>query len=221
MSEQQILTEEGLADTEIEFLRESNAIESEFTDAALEDAKAAWLYAKQHRHTLDLNVILKIHFLVMRRLNTKIAGKWRNCAVTIGGRYCPQESKYFLRKRVQTWLDNCTPTGLGAEEDIKRWHVAFEEIHPFTDGNGRTGRIIMNMQRLKVSLPILIIHVGEEQQAYYRWFLKEWDTFACKKCGAVTKQAFCDACYGSMCRACGRKSYGQDYCNWCWKGRKR
>jgi hypothetical protein len=160
--------------------------------------------------------------MLMRRLNTKIAGKWRvNIAVTVGGRYCPSESKYFIRKKVQDWLDNCrNHTGLGAEEDIKRWHVDFEEIHPFIDGNGRTGRILMNLQRLNVNLPMLIIKEAE-RQAYYQWMKKEWTVFACKKCGAPTKNSFCDACYGSRCKACGRNSYGQDFCQWCWGRRRR
>jgi hypothetical protein len=55
---------------------------------------------------------------------------------------------------------------------IKQWHINFEGIHPFEDGNGRIGRILMNLQRLSVGLPILIIHEGEEQFEYYKWFKK-------------------------------------------------
>lgn len=207
---------------EVEFLRESNAIEGEFSNEALEDAMGAWEYAKSIRHKLGLNEILKIHHFLMRRLNTEIAGSWRvNVAVTVGNRYCPAKSKYFIRKELQEWLDKCkNHTGLGAEEDIKRWHVHFEEIHPFVDGNGRVGRILLNIQRLNVNLPVLIIKDAEKQQ-YYEWFKKQWDVFPCQKCGAPTKQKFCDGCYGSSCKSCGRNSYGQDFCNYCWRGRRR
>lgn len=206
---------------EVEFLKESNAIEGVYSQEALDDALGAWEYAKEHRHKLNLNVILKIHHLLMRRLNSKIAGSWRvNVAVRVGDRYCPAKSKYFIRKEVQDWLDNCRHTGLGAEEDIKRWHVAFEEIHPFIDGNGRVGRILLNLQRLNVNLPVLVIKESERQN-YYQWFKKEWTVFPCQKCGAPTKQKFCDSCYGSSCKACGRNSYGQDFCAYCWRGRRR
>lgn len=207
--------------TEIEFLKESNAIEGVFSEEALEDAIGAWTYAKEHKHEISLNIILKIHHLLMRRLDSKIAGKWRvNVAVRVGDRYCPAESKYFIRKKVQEWLDNCkTHTGLGAEEDIKRWHVEFEKIHPFVDGNGRTGRILMNLQRLNVNLPILVIKDAEKQD-YYAWFREVYDVFPCAKCGAPTKRKFCDGCYGSSCKSCGRNSYGQDFCNYCWRRRR-
>lgn len=207
---------------EIDFLRESNAIEGVYSDEALEDAKGAWEYAKENRHQLNLNVILKIHHKLMRRQNTKIAGKWRvNVAVQVGDRYCPAKSKYFIRKEVEEWLGNCKSfTGLGAEEDIRRWHVGFENIHPFVDGNGRVGRILMNLQRISVNLPILVIK-ADERQSYYAWFREKWDVNPCAKCGAPTKQKYCDVCYGSSCKACGRNSYGQDFCGYCWRGRRR
>ena len=53
---------------------------------------------------------------------------------------------------------------------IKDWHIQFEHIHPFEDGNGRVGRILMNLQLLNEGLPILVIHQGEEQKRYYKWF---------------------------------------------------
>jgi len=56
------------------------------------------------------------------------------------------------------------------EERSKQIHVAFEDIHPFVDGNGRVGRILYNIHRIKLGLPIHIIHEGEEQKEYYKWF---------------------------------------------------
>jgi Fic family protein len=50
-----------------------------------------------------------------------------------------------------------------------RNHVKFEKIHPFEDGNGRIGRILLNWQRVKAGLPILTIY-EKDKHAYYKWF---------------------------------------------------
>lgn len=68
---------------------------------------------------------------------------------------------------MKTWIDNSHTST--TEEHIKRDHIVFEEIHPFVDGNGRTGRMLMNWQRLDNNLNILTIW-NKEKSAYYKWF---------------------------------------------------
>lgn len=52
-------------------------------------------------------------------------------------------------------------------EDIARFHVEFERIHPFQDGNGRVGRMIILKQCLDNNL-IPIIIMASDQEQYYR-----------------------------------------------------
>ena len=54
-------------------------------------------------------------------------------------------------------------------DKITENHVKFESIHPFVDGNGRTGRLLMNWIRIKIGLPILVIKESEKFE-YYKWF---------------------------------------------------
>ena len=58
-------------------------------------------------------------------------------------------------------------------EDILDFHVKFERIHPFQDGNGRVGRLIMFKECLKYNIVPLIIE-DDLKMFYYRG-LKEWD----------------------------------------------
>ena len=51
-------------------------------------------------------------------------------------------------------------------EDIARFHVEFERIHPFQDGNGRVGRMIILKQCLDNNL-IPIIILASDQEQYY------------------------------------------------------
>lgn len=148
-----------------EFLRESNAIEREYSDEAFEDAKMAWIMAVVNGDVVDTPYILGIHRRLLRRLNKPIAGKIRNCTVYIGGDVREQSKEQIIEelKKLCEW----NPKNWS---DIKRWHIAFEKIHPFEDGNGRIGRILMNIQRIKSKLPVLTIHEGKEQFEYYKWF---------------------------------------------------
>ena len=59
-------------------------------------------------------------------------------------------------------------------EDIIAFHVAFERIHPFQDGNGRVGRLIMFGECLKHNITPFII--DEEHKLFYYRGLKEWDS---------------------------------------------
>ena len=166
-----------LSEEEIEFLRESNAIEREYSDIALEDAKDAWALAKRHKGPITLDVIKKIHRQLMKTLNPRIAGNFRKIQVGV------QTSKGFREgvqwQYIEKVLDDLCSSFNNLDNNISRnilnsiikiWHVEFEKIHPFEDGNGRTGRILMNLQRLRLGLPILIIHEGKEQFEYYKWF---------------------------------------------------
>ncbi len=58
-------------------------------------------------------------------------------------------------------------------KDIVAFHVAFERIHPFQDGNGRVGRLIMFKECLKYNITPFII--DEEHKLFYYRGLKEWD----------------------------------------------
>ena len=57
--------------------------------------------------------------------------------------------------------------------NILDFHVKFERIHPFQDGNGRVGRLIMCKERLKYNIVPFIIE-DNLKMFYYRG-LKEWD----------------------------------------------
>ena len=58
-------------------------------------------------------------------------------------------------------------------EDILDFHVKFERIHPFQDGNGRVGRLIMFKECLKYNIVPFIIE--DNLKMFYYWGLKEWD----------------------------------------------
>ena len=154
----------------IEFLQHSNYIEGEYSKRGLEDAKKAWLYAVENRYNFTVDYILEIHKILMKRLRPDIAGKVRDCAVYIGWQLKPKIPEKELIKKLDGWIKSCAPNKKATYETIKKQHVTFERLHPFTDGNGRVGRILMNIHCINAELPIIVIHEGEEQYEYYKLF---------------------------------------------------
>lgn len=150
-----------------EFLHESNKIEREYSVQALLDAMEAWDYAKSIKN-MTVDDVLEIHRLLLQNMNSDIAGKIRNCPIWIG-KMVKDQSEQEIRNDLKAWLQFLFDSQQ-TEEDIKRAHIEFEDIHPFEDGNGRVGRILMNLQRRNAGLAILIIHEGPEQLEYYKWF---------------------------------------------------
>lgn len=70
------------------------------------------------------------------------------------------------------------------EEDIftkiARYHIEFEKIHPFEDGNGRTGRLLLNYELLKNDIPPVVI--SKEERVKYFEFLKNNDSTGLAEC---------------------------------------
>ncbi len=164
------------------FIWESNAIENVKSQEAFDDSYSAWRYIQgqiDNFTKISIPAIERIHSEVMRRLQLDIAGKFRDTDMVVGG-----GGKITGHKEVQSQMENwirlysVIPTFGRASTDegkgliaghIKKAHIAFENIHPFYDGNGRVGRLIMLWQRVVAGLPIEIIYERQKEK-YYEWF---------------------------------------------------
>ncbi len=145
----------------------------------LVDSVNAWSIIEPCKF-LSEHMILTCHHQLMqsrRTLEYWEKGRWRNCPVFIGGKEAPSAMKIF--GLIKAWIEGVNKTvidplilkaSVEAREAVcKHWHIKYEHIHPFIDGNGRTGRIFYNWQRLRLGLPIHIIWEKDKQE-YYKWF---------------------------------------------------
>lgn len=158
-----------------EFLKESNAIERVYDEDSLQQAQYAWEYLIKQKE-MTIGVIKKTHKILMLNLPLQPdeKGYFRKCEVSIGYRF--GLNYVLVPEAIQQWcsdmnFDYKDIADFEAREfQSKAFHVEYEKIHPFVDGNGRTGRMFMNWWRLKNGLPLLVIHEGKEQMEYYKWF---------------------------------------------------
>lgn len=159
---------QGVTPDEMDFLRESNAIEGVYDDASLVHAIEAWVWLRK-QEVMTPKVILHTHQILMRHqpLKVEYIGAFRRIPVWVGGKmgrpWQVIEQEILMQFCFETMRKSPPP-------DWKALHVKYEEIHPFVDGNGRTGRMFMNWTRVKrCNLPVLIIKESERQE-YYQWF---------------------------------------------------
>lgn len=159
-----------------DFLRESNAIEGVFGDGPLIDASVAWQWLMKHDVLCEYE-ILRTHKLLMRAqpIDDKYKGAYRDREIYIAG---IRKDPVMLSQRIASWLSSMNELGPCITQDLSEGlsidlHVEYEEIHPFIDGNGRTGRMYMNWFRIKkLGLPLMIIN-RHETEGYYAWFNKD------------------------------------------------
>lgn len=156
---------------EIEFLNESNKIEGVYDSDSLQQAVFAWEYLKE-QNELNISIILKTHKILMlhKKLPPNQKGYFRREQVWVGGQMGINWLK--IQEAIHEWcLDAMTsiiaPGKNGS--NIRLDHIRFEEIHPFIDGNGRLGRLLMLWERTMAGLPVKIIY-AKNRNKYYKWF---------------------------------------------------
>lgn len=134
--------------------------------------KDAYYYVEdlvKNKSELTENEILNIHSLVlMDRPEAK--GKFRSVPVQILGTIAKPVEPYLIKPSIENLLNwYKEEKELSIPEKIALFHLKFETIHPFLDGNGRTGRLILNFELMKNGLvPINIKY--KERRRYYDAF---------------------------------------------------
>ncbi|MGG1518214.1 Fic family protein [Paenibacillus oryzisoli] len=114
-------------------------------------------------------VIKCIHHLVLKNIDDENAGRYRSINVRISGsQHTPPHFTVLSEKMEQLigWYteqkDHMHPVALAAE-----FHFRFVYIHPFSDGNGRTARLLMNLILMKHGFPPAIVKAANEARLKY------------------------------------------------------
>lgn len=130
------------------------------------------------RPNIELNIenILLLHRMLIGGINDKIAGRLRQNSeyVRIGSYIAPAP------EHVEGLLDDLIDNYLSSHnkyfvDSIGHFHCEFEHIHPFCDGNGRIGRLLVNIQLIVLGYPPIIIRNKGKRDNYYPLFIDYQD----------------------------------------------
>jgi Fic family protein len=125
---------------------------------------------KVSREELNRDIILLLHEMLLGGIDDSIAGRFRKKSeyVRIGTHIAPAPE--HVNRLINELFTNQANDFVSYFLDrVAKFHLDFETIHPFNDGNGRIGRVVINYQLRRLGFPGIII-LNKEKQDYYDAF---------------------------------------------------
>lgn len=123
------------------------------------------------KQSLTVPLILSLHKTLLTNINDTIAGRFRMGKewVRVGNHLGANPA--FVHSLMEELVTDYNSTkGRYFLDSIARFHAEFETIHPFVDGNGRIGRVLINVQLMNAGLPPIIIQNKSKHKDYYPLF---------------------------------------------------
>ena len=117
---------------------------------------------------LSERIVKQIHFLVLADKKDD-RGIYRRVPVRIMGAAHEPAQPYMIAPQMEQLLERYANSTDHIITKLAQFHIEFESIHPFIDGNGRTGRLLVNLELMKAGFPPIDIKFTD-RIAYYNAF---------------------------------------------------
>ncbi|MBI3018685.1 MAG: Fic family protein [Deltaproteobacteria bacterium] len=129
-----------------------------------------YIRSKVQETDLSREVILFLHQMLIGGIDDGIAGRFRAKGeyVRVGTHVAPapEHVEQMIENILISYSSDLSSYFV---DKIAKFHLDFETIHPFNDGNGRIGRVLMNYQLLRLGFPVLIVR-NKGKKEYYKAF---------------------------------------------------
>jgi Fic family protein len=140
-------------------------------------AKLTESLLEKNKSLLHSKLILSLHKALLTNIDDTIAGRFRIGKewVRVGNHLGANPT--FVPILMQELVDNYNQNKISYFLDaVAHFHAEFETIHPFVDGNGRIGRVIINLQLMNLGFPPIIIQNKSKHTEYYTLFTQYQST---------------------------------------------
>ena len=148
-------------------------------------AKLTESLLEKNKTILNTKLILSMHKILLTDIDDNIAGRFRVGKewVRVGNHL--GANPQFVPTLMQELVDNYNQNKISYFLDaVAHFHAEFETIHPFVDGNGRMGRVLINLQLMNLGFPPIIIQNKNKHTEYYPLFTQYQSTL---KSGGFTE----------------------------------
>lgn len=129
-----------------------------------------YIRAKSQGGEVDRATILLLHHMLIGGINDQLAGRFRTKGeyVRVGTHIAPAPER--VERMIEAiLLEYSSDLNSYFLDKIAKFHLDFEIIHPFNDGNGRIGRVLVNYQLGRLGFPGVIVR-DREKKDYYQAF---------------------------------------------------
>ena len=139
--------------------------------------KYALTYSLENLERFDNSLIIKVNELINK--NIKDTKGYRKCEVRIKGADFVPPKPEAVPSSMNELIYQYRNNDISLVEKIANYHIQFEHLHPFEDGNGRTGRLLINHELIRNGeIPIVI---PEERRVEYFDYLQNYDVLGFSK----------------------------------------